>query len=151
MWAAYATPAAGPAVSRPGDGARASLTMALCTPRTEPLQRRRSAGPRHQDRDLFVQAFFVVGAASTDTQSGQTRTCYLPSPNAPEKECWYISMRAVTHTDISPESLSKRAVCPKVVAGRDQRSHVRRPSFSTIHFGARFWPSRSSYNELEPQ
>jgi hypothetical protein len=52
---------------------------------------------------------FVVGAASTDTQSGQTSMCYLPSPNAPEKECWYISMGAVTNADITPESLVKRA------------------------------------------
>jgi len=52
---------------------------------------------------------FVVGASSTDTQSGQTSMCYLPSPNAPEKECWYISMGAVTHADITPESLVKRA------------------------------------------
>jgi hypothetical protein len=35
---------------------------------------------------------FVVDAASTDTQCGQTSKCYLHSPNSPEKECWYISM-----------------------------------------------------------
>ena len=52
---------------------------------------------------------FVVGAASTDTQSGQASMCYLPSPTAPEKECWYVSMGAVTKADIAPESMVRRA------------------------------------------
>jgi len=51
---------------------------------------------------------FVVGAASTDVQSGQTSMCYLPSPHAPEKECWYISMGALTNADMRPEELQRR-------------------------------------------
>ena len=38
---------------------------------------------------------FVVGAAATDTQTGMSAMCYLPSRNTPEKECWYINMGAV--------------------------------------------------------
>lgn len=52
---------------------------------------------------------FVVGASSTDVQSGQTSMCYLPSPHAPEKECWYISMGAVSNVDMTPEAMVKRA------------------------------------------
>lgn len=51
---------------------------------------------------------FIVGAASTDVQSGQTSMCYLPSPYAPERECWYISMGAVSSADITPQTLVKR-------------------------------------------
>jgi hypothetical protein len=38
---------------------------------------------------------FVVGAASTDVQSGLATMCYLPGKNTPERECWYINMGAV--------------------------------------------------------
>jgi Protein of unknown function (DUF1329) len=64
------------------------------------------------DAKIAISPFkraFAVGAAFTDTQSVQTSPCYLPSPNAREKECWYISMGAVTNADITPESLVKRA------------------------------------------
>jgi hypothetical protein len=38
---------------------------------------------------------FVVGAASTDVQSGLATMCYLPGKNTPERDCWYINMGAV--------------------------------------------------------
>jgi hypothetical protein len=38
---------------------------------------------------------FVVGAVSTDVQSGQATMCYLPGIETPERECWYINMGAV--------------------------------------------------------
>jgi hypothetical protein len=53
MWAAYATPAAGPAVSRPG---------------TEPLQCRPSAGPRsfgEHARKRDQQELFVFGTSTS--------------------------------------------------------------------------------------
>jgi len=38
---------------------------------------------------------FVVGAVSTDMQSGLATMCYLPGIETPERECWYINMGAV--------------------------------------------------------
>jgi hypothetical protein len=38
---------------------------------------------------------FVVGAVSTDVQSGLATMCYLPGHETPEHECWYINMGAV--------------------------------------------------------
>lgn len=38
---------------------------------------------------------FVVGAVSTDVQSGLATMCYLPGIETPERECWYINMGAV--------------------------------------------------------
>ena len=38
---------------------------------------------------------WVVGAVSTDVQSGQATMCYLPGMETPERECWYINMGAV--------------------------------------------------------
>jgi hypothetical protein len=38
---------------------------------------------------------FVVGAVSTDEQSGLSTMCYLPGREVPERECWYINMGAV--------------------------------------------------------
>ena len=38
---------------------------------------------------------FVVGAVSTDVQSGLATMCYLPGTETPERECWYINMGAV--------------------------------------------------------
>ena len=52
---------------------------------------------------------FVVGAASTDVQSGSTSMCYLPSPRAPERECWYISMGAVDKDFFTTEAMVKAA------------------------------------------
>jgi hypothetical protein len=57
----------------------------------------------HRDRPVpdakvaiypFKRAF-VVGAVSTDVQSGQATMCYLPGIETPERECWYINMGAV--------------------------------------------------------
>jgi Protein of unknown function (DUF1329) len=41
------------------------------------------------------QRSFVVGAVSTDVQSGLGTMCYLPGHETPEHECWYINMGAV--------------------------------------------------------
>ena len=38
---------------------------------------------------------FVVGAVSTDVQSGLATMCYLPGIETPERECWYINMGAI--------------------------------------------------------
>ena len=34
-------------------------------------------------------------------------TCYLPSPNTAERECWYINMGAVDKEFISTDALVK--------------------------------------------
>ena len=62
---------------------------------------------------------FVVSVGFTDTQSGLTSLCCLPSPKAREKQCWYISMVAVTTADITPESPVKRtpSVPPRWASG----------------------------------
>jgi hypothetical protein len=35
--------------------------------------------------------------------------CYLPSPKAPERECWYISMGAVDKDFFTTEAMVKDA------------------------------------------
>jgi hypothetical protein len=52
---------------------------------------------------------FVVGAASTDTQSGLTTMCYLPGQNTPERECWYINMGAVDKDFFTTQAMVKAA------------------------------------------
>ena len=52
---------------------------------------------------------FVVGAVATDEQSSSATMCYLPSPKAPERECWYISMGAVDKDFFTTEALVKDA------------------------------------------
>lgn len=52
---------------------------------------------------------FVVAAAATDTQSGMTAMCYLPSRNTPEKECWYINMGAVDRNFFTTDAMVKAA------------------------------------------
>lgn len=52
---------------------------------------------------------FVVGAAATDTQTGMSAMCYLPSRNTPEKECWYINMGAVDRSFFDPDAMVKAA------------------------------------------
>ena len=79
---------------------------------------------------------FEVGVAFTNTQSEQTSPCYLPSPNAREKECWYISIGALTNADITPESLV--IASPEMGVGCGPRPHGQRPRFSTLHSSARF-------------
>ncbi len=52
---------------------------------------------------------FVVGAAATDTQTGMTAMCYLPSAHTPEKECWYINMGAVDRDFFTTDAMVKAA------------------------------------------
>lgn len=48
---------------------------------------------------------FVVGASSTDEQSGVASMCYLPGQHTPEHECWYINMGAVDRSFFTPEAM----------------------------------------------
>jgi hypothetical protein len=50
---------------------------------------------------------FIVGAASTDVQTGQATMCYLPGIETPEKECWYINMGAVDKAFFTTEAMVK--------------------------------------------
>ena len=52
---------------------------------------------------------FVVGAASTDVQSGQATMCYLPGHETTERECWYINMGAVDKAFFTTEAMVKMA------------------------------------------
>lgn len=52
---------------------------------------------------------FVVGAASTDVQSGLATMCYLPGQNTPERECWYINMGAVNRDFFTTDSMVRAA------------------------------------------
>ncbi len=48
---------------------------------------------------------FVVGAVSTDVQSGLATMCYLPGIDTPERECWYINMGAVDKNFFIPQAM----------------------------------------------
>ncbi len=50
---------------------------------------------------------FNVAASSADLQSGMVTTCYLPGPDTPERECWYINMGAVDKEFLSTEAMAK--------------------------------------------
>jgi hypothetical protein len=50
---------------------------------------------------------FNIAASSVDVQSGISTTCYLPGPDTPERECWYINMGAVDKSFFTTEALSK--------------------------------------------
>ena len=52
---------------------------------------------------------FVVGATSLECDSGLSNACYLPSPVAPERECWYINMGAVDRQFFSPNAMQEAA------------------------------------------
>ncbi len=52
---------------------------------------------------------FVVGASSTDVQSGLSTMCYLPGQNTPEHECWYINMGAVDRDFFTTASMVRAA------------------------------------------
>jgi hypothetical protein len=52
---------------------------------------------------------FVVGAVSTDVQSGQATMCYLPGIDTPEKECWYINMGAVDKSFFTTDAMVRAA------------------------------------------
>jgi hypothetical protein len=50
---------------------------------------------------------FNVVASSVDVQSGMVTTCYLPGPDTPERECWYINMGAVDKEFLTTEAMAK--------------------------------------------
>jgi hypothetical protein len=50
---------------------------------------------------------FIVAASSVDVQSGMSTTCYLPGPDTPERECWYINMGAVDRSFFTVEAMTK--------------------------------------------
>jgi len=50
---------------------------------------------------------FVLAASSIDVQTGQTTTCYLPGPDTPERECWYINMGAVDREFFTTDAMVK--------------------------------------------
>ena len=52
---------------------------------------------------------FVVGAVSTDVQSGLATMCYLPGMETPERECWYINMGAVDKDFFTQQAMTKAA------------------------------------------
>jgi hypothetical protein len=52
---------------------------------------------------------FVVGAVSTDVQSGFATMCYLPGRETAEKECWYINMGAVDKSFFTTDSMVRAA------------------------------------------
>jgi hypothetical protein len=52
---------------------------------------------------------FVVGAASTDVQSGLSTMCYLPGKDTPERECWYINMGAVGRDFFTTDAMVRAA------------------------------------------
>jgi len=50
---------------------------------------------------------FNIAATSVDVQSGMSNTCYLPGPDSPERECWYINMGAVDRQFFTTEAMIK--------------------------------------------
>ena len=64
------------------------------------------------DANVAIYPFkreFVVGAVSTDVQSGFSTMCYLPGRNTPERECWYINMGAVDKDFFTTPAMVKAA------------------------------------------
>jgi hypothetical protein len=55
------------------------------------------------------QRSFVVGAVSTDLQSGLSTMCYLPGRESAEHECWYINMGAVDKNFFSTDAMVRAA------------------------------------------
>ncbi|HVN64730.1 MAG TPA: DUF1329 domain-containing protein, partial [Candidatus Binataceae bacterium] len=52
---------------------------------------------------------FVLGAATTDVQSGLSTMCYLPGQHTPERECWYINMGAVGRNFFTTDAMVRAA------------------------------------------
>ena len=50
---------------------------------------------------------FILASSSIDVQTGQVTTCYLPSPDTPERECWYINMGAVDREFFTTDAMVK--------------------------------------------
>ncbi len=53
---------------------------------------------------------FVVGAVSTDIQSGLASMCYLPGRDTQERECWYINMGAVDKEFFTTQAMVRAAL-----------------------------------------
>ena len=52
---------------------------------------------------------FIVNTSSLDVQTGFATFCSMPTPNAPERECWYINMGAVDKDFFTPDALVRSA------------------------------------------
>lgn len=52
---------------------------------------------------------FVIAASSIDVPANLYTTCYLPSPNTPERECWYINMGALGRDFFTVDAMVKAA------------------------------------------
>jgi hypothetical protein len=52
---------------------------------------------------------FQVNGTSTNVQNGMSSFCDLPTPGAPERECWYINMGAVTLADFTQQAMVSSA------------------------------------------
>ncbi len=50
---------------------------------------------------------FVLASSSIDVQSGLATTCYLPGPDTPERECWYINMGAVDRNFFTTDAMAR--------------------------------------------
>src|SRR5580698_7592213 len=53
---------------------------------------------------------FQVNGTSTNVQNGMSSFCDLPTPGAPERECWYINMGAVTPADFTTSAVEQAAM-----------------------------------------
>jgi hypothetical protein len=53
---------------------------------------------------------FQVNGTSTNVQNGMSSFCDLPTPNAPERECWYINMGAVGKSDFTVDTMVRSAM-----------------------------------------
>ncbi len=52
---------------------------------------------------------FQVNGTSTNIQTGLSSFCDLPTPGAPERECWYINMGSVSAADFTTDAMVKMA------------------------------------------
>jgi Protein of unknown function (DUF1329) len=62
------------------------------------------------DAKIAVYPFkreFGLAASSIDIQTGVSTTCYLPGPDTPERECWYINMGAVDKDFFTTDAMVK--------------------------------------------
>ena len=73
---------------------------------------------------------FVVGAVSTDVQSGLATMCYLPGMETPERECWYINMGAVDRQFLHHPGDGPRGVVLDRQSAREEKA-------GAIHSGSR--------------
>jgi hypothetical protein len=53
---------------------------------------------------------FQVNGTSTNVQNGMSSFCDLPTPGAPERECWYINMGAVKPADFTTDAVVNAAM-----------------------------------------